>query len=41
MNQSIFCITTGSSETEMFGGLCGGILGDAPATNDYLLTSGV
>ncbi|CAG8579999.1 9083_t:CDS:1 [Dentiscutata erythropus] len=39
LNQSAFCITTGSSLTDAFGGLCGGILGDTPATNFQELTN--
>ncbi|CAG8741781.1 19355_t:CDS:1, partial [Gigaspora rosea] len=37
INQSIFCITTGSSLTGAYGGICGGILGDIPATNFQVL----
>ncbi|CAG8833547.1 21287_t:CDS:1, partial [Gigaspora margarita] len=32
-SQSNFCISTGSSITGAFGGLCGGIIGNTPATN--------
>jgi hypothetical protein len=33
VGQSTFCVTNGYSKTGMFGGLCGGILGDTPAIN--------
>ncbi|CAG8494201.1 17926_t:CDS:1 [Cetraspora pellucida] len=33
LSQSTFCITTGSSATGKYGGLCGGILGNTIATN--------
>ncbi|CAG8649545.1 5276_t:CDS:1, partial [Racocetra persica] len=33
MSRSTFCITTGSSRTGAYGGLCGGIVGNTIATN--------